>query len=102
MYIAKQTHRCRKQTSDYRWGEGGPWATLCRSASLVVAQPRERRESGDTDGVVKMCLWSNISEAKGPGATCQRVRQAEEQTGPDCHLCNSGKRAAAIYRRMDQ
>ena len=59
---------------------------VCKPCSCPAL--RKKKESGDTDGVVKMCLWSNISEAKGPGTTCQRVRQAEEQTGPDCHLCN--------------
>ena len=97
-YIAKQTHRCRKQTSDYRWGkEGEHWATPAGLQALWLPS-LEKEEPGDTDRVVKTCIWSNISEAKGPRATCQRVKQPGQQTGHGRHLCYSGKKAAAIYR----
>ena len=76
MYIATQTHRCRKQTSDYWLGkEGGHWATPAGLQALWLPS-LEKEEPRDIDRVVNTCTWSNISEAKGPGATCQRVRQA--------------------------
>ena len=78
-----------------REGTGLP-VQVCKPCGCPAS--RKKKEPGDIDRVVKTCIWSNISEAKGLRVTCPRVKQPGQQTGHGRHLCYSGKKAAAIYR----